>query len=403
MSDFGKLLRSFRNRCIDPDNSEQKLTQEKLGELLGWKLNTDGYSGAAVSEWERGISKIRVNQREVLLSLLEILVQWGGLGTLAEANQLLEAGNYRALHLDEAKTLFPESIFETDSQSSSSSSETIETDHKSDALGNFLLGFSQAFQRIVAQEKEGPSPYWPRVLVAIYRSFSDQISISSLLTLLLWIWVWILTWALIAPSLRWPFSNQREALFAVVLYAGGAIVIPALVGVLTNTENNEFWQKQSINRLNLRLFTHQGASIGFHVGYFLIFMISLLGYNLGLQSVVWAEMLVMTFPIFLSYASARLIPYNLLLAYKNLDLNNGAIFFAFFLFSPFWGYFLLQSYEILLTRSVGIVTVLIAATLLVAMMAVRYRQSGTTVIPIRWWVVFFGSIVLCQLLALLIQ
>src|SRR5215207_7097613 len=127
-----------------------------------------------------------------------------------EANQLLEAGNYRALSPAEAKTLFPESICETDSPSSSSPSETIETGHKSDVTGNFLLEFSQAFQRIVGTEKEGPSPYWPRVLVAIYRMFSDQISISSLLAFLLWIWIWILTWALMSPSLRWPFSNQYE-------------------------------------------------------------------------------------------------------------------------------------------------------------------------------------------------
>jgi hypothetical protein len=159
---------------------------------------------------------------------------------------------------------------------------------------------------------------------------------------------------------------------------------------LTNTENNEFWQKRKVSRLNLRLYTHQGASIGFHAGYFFIFMINLLNYNLGLRSALWAELLAMTFPIFLSYASARLVPYNLLLAYNNLHLENGWIFFVFFLFGPAWGYFLLRVYDILLTKSLGIVTVLIAATLLVAMMAVRYRQGGTTVIPIRWWVVFLA-------------
>ena len=402
MTNFGKQLREFRQQCDDNKSPHGRLTQEKFGELVGQELGIS-YSGAAVSDWERGVSKIHADQRLVLLSILRVLVQWGGINTVMEANQLLEAGNYRALSPAEAQTLFPDNTFEADSKPALLASEQIETVHKSDVTGNFLLEFSQAFQRIVAREKEGPSPYWPRVLVAIYRRFSDQISISSLFAFLLWIWVWILTWALMAPSLRWPFSNQNEALFAVVMYAGGAIVIPALLGALTNTENNEFWQKQSINRSSLRLFTHQGASIGFHVGYFFIFMISLLSYNLGLQSAIWAEMLVMTFPIFLSYAAARLVPYNILLAYKNLHLKNGKIFFVFFLFSPAWGYFLLQSYEILLTKSLGIVTVLIAATLLVAMMALRYRQSGTTVIPIRWWVVFFGSIVICQFLALLIQ
>ena len=401
MTAFGDKLRKFRQASNDPERLSRRLSQERLGQLIGYEMGDYGYSGAAVSDWERGESIINPQDRNVLIAIIKVLHKCDGLRTLDDANQFLDAGNYSALNPDETKAVFPESIFETDSQSSYS--ETIETDHKSDVTGDFLREFSQTFQRIITKEKEGPSPYWPRVMVTIYRSISDRLSAYSVWTFILWVWVWILTWALIAPSLRWPFSNQDEALFAIVIYAGGAIVIPALIGVLTNTENNEFWQKQSVRELNLRLYTHQGASIGFHVGYFFIFMISLLSYNLGLQSVVWMELLAMTFPIFLSYASARLIPYNLLLAYKNLHLKNGDIFFVFFLFSPVWGYFLLQSYEILLTKSLGIVTVLIALTILVAMMTVRQRQSGTTIIPVSWWVIFLGSIVLCQLLVLLVQ
>jgi len=33
----------------------------------------------------------------------------------------------------------------------------------------------------------------------------------------------------------------------------------------------------------------------------------------------------------------------------------------------------------------------------------RYRQSGTTVIPVYWWVIFWGFIVICQILAFLIK
>ena len=403
MTAIGDNLRKLRQASNDPDRLNKRLSQERLGELIGDEMGDQGYSGAAISYWELGESVINAQDRNALLAIIKVLHKCGGLRTLDDANQLLEAGNYSALNSDEIKTIFPEGILEADSQPSSSPSETIETDHKSDGTGNFFLEFSQAFQKIVAKEKEGPLPYWPRVMVAIYRRFSDQISVSSLLTFLLWIWVWILAWALIAPSLRWPFSNQDEALFAVVIYAGGAIIIPALVGALTNTKNNEFWKKQKVRKLNLRLYTHQGASIGFHVGYFFIFMISLLSYNIGLQSVIWTELLAITFLIFLSYAGARLVPYNILLAYKNLHLKNGKIFFVFFLFSPAWGYFLLQSYDILLTKSLGIVIVLVAATTLVAMMTLRYRQSGTTIIPVSWWVIFWGSIMVCQLLAFFIQ
>jgi hypothetical protein len=374
-----------------------------LGDLIGHEMGDYGYSGAAISDWERGESKINAEDRKVLIALIKVLHTCGGLKTLDEASQFLEAGNYRTLNPNELELLFPKDVSDATSKPSLSSSKAIENDYENDMTGDFLIGFSQVFQNIVAKEKEGPSPYWPRVMVAIYRRFSDRISVSNVLTFILWVWIWLLAWAVITPSLRWPFSSQNEAFSAVVIYTGGAIVIPALIGALTNTKNSEFWQKQSISELNLRLYTHQGASIGFHVGYFFIFLIGLLRYNLGLPSITWMEHLAAAFPVLLAYASARLVPHNLLLAYKSLRLRNGAIFFIFFLFGPAWAYFLLNSYDVLLTRALGIFTVLMALTILLAMMALRYRQSGTTVIPTSWWVIFFGSIVICQLLALLIR
>ena len=402
MTAFGDTLRKFRQASNDPERLNRRLSQERLGQLIGDEMGDHGYSGAAVSDWERGHSILNPQDRRVLIAIINVLHKCGGVQTLDEANQFLEAGNYRVLNPEETMGLFLESRFETGFPPSSSPSEARPTDQTGEGRGNFLLEFLQAFQKIVAKEKEGPLPYWPRVMVAMYRRFSDQIAISSLLTFLLWIWIWIAAWVLIVPSLRWPFSNHDQAFLAVVIYAGGAIMIPALVGGLTNTRNNEFWQKQKISTLNLRLYTHQGASIGFHTGYFFTFMIRLLSYHLGLRSVVWAELMMIAFPIFLSYVGARLVPYNLLLAYKDVRLQDGAIFFVFFLFSPVWGYFLLHSYDLLLTQSLGIVSFLIAATILVAMMSLRYRRSGTTIIPVAWWVIFFGSLVLCQLLVLLI-
>lgn len=402
MTEFGRQLRKFRQQCNDPKSPHGKLTQEKFGELLGEELGIS-YSGAAVSDWERGVSKIHADQRQVLISILKVLVQRGGIRTVLDANQLLEAGNYRALSPDETKRLFPKDIFDTESEPPLPSFERMESNSKSNAVGDFLFGFSRALEDIVAREKEGPSPYWPRLLVTIIRKFSDRFSPGNILNLFPWVWIWLLTWLLIAPSLCWPFLSQNEALSAVAIYAGGAIIIPALIGALTNTENNEFWQKQSINKLNLRLYTHQGASIGFHIGYFFIFMIGLLRYNLGLQSLILLEFIALSFPIVLAYASARLIPYNLLLAYKNLNLRNGGIFFTFFLISPAWGYFFLNTYEVLLTKALGIFTVFVALTILLVMMTVRQRQNGTTVIHVSWWVILFGSVMLCQLLALLIR
>ena len=69
--DFGKQLRIFRQQCRDSRNGKT-LSQQRLGELLGEEMGI-GFSGAAVSDWERGESKIHVDDRLVLISLLKVL------------------------------------------------------------------------------------------------------------------------------------------------------------------------------------------------------------------------------------------------------------------------------------------------------------------------------------------
>ncbi|MGD2048303.1 MAG: helix-turn-helix transcriptional regulator, partial [Chloroflexota bacterium] len=97
MTSFGQFLRFYRRRCQDPQRGGL-LTQERLGELLGIALGDAGYSGAAVSDWERDKSKINVDDRLVLVNLVGILHKCGGLGTLADADKMLQAGNYRGLN-----------------------------------------------------------------------------------------------------------------------------------------------------------------------------------------------------------------------------------------------------------------------------------------------------------------
>lgn len=102
MENFGNLLRYHRLQCKDPGNSERALSQEKLGKLLG------GYSGAAVSDWERGVTKIHVDQWTVLLKILKVFQQCGGMTNPSEANTLLHAGGYRPLNPEEADSIFPQ-------------------------------------------------------------------------------------------------------------------------------------------------------------------------------------------------------------------------------------------------------------------------------------------------------
>lgn len=99
-SEFGRLLKKYRNDSSDPERGG-KLTQERLAELLESRAGVPGYSGVRVSNWERGEEIIGQDKRELLVGLIRVFYVCGGIKTLAEANALLFAGDYRDLSLDE--------------------------------------------------------------------------------------------------------------------------------------------------------------------------------------------------------------------------------------------------------------------------------------------------------------
>lgn len=108
MNTFGKLLREYRQRCNDPEIPGRRLSQGRLGELLAHQLGIlKAYSAAAVSDWERGVSKIHVDDRVVLMDLIRVLQQCGGIEDIDEANSLLLAGNYKPLEQEELIKIFP--------------------------------------------------------------------------------------------------------------------------------------------------------------------------------------------------------------------------------------------------------------------------------------------------------
>lgn len=104
MSEFGDLLRAYRLKCRDP-HSGGPLTQARLAELLGLETAVEGYSGATVSNWERGRHQIRRDNRQILVGLVKVLQQCGGVQTREEGDQLLLKGNYRALNENEVRQI----------------------------------------------------------------------------------------------------------------------------------------------------------------------------------------------------------------------------------------------------------------------------------------------------------
>jgi hypothetical protein len=107
MSEFGKLLASFRRRALDQTGG-RTLSQGALANLLAQEIGIDSYSTATVSNWETGRHTINHQERELLLALIRVLHRHQGIQTRREADQWLHAGNYRALNEAEAVAIFGE-------------------------------------------------------------------------------------------------------------------------------------------------------------------------------------------------------------------------------------------------------------------------------------------------------
>jgi len=277
---FGAALRAFRQASNDPDRLNRRLTQERLGELIGHEMGDFGFSGAAISYWEGGESKISAEDRNVLIALIKVLHRCGGLQTLVDANQFLEVGNYSALKPDEAVGIFGK-------PQDGSGKEQADPAGQSRPFHPFLLEslfaiFGTELAEALAKAEEGPSPAWPRKVAVLMRTITARVSLSP--SSILWTVAWALGWWLIPPSLRWPFADQGSAYSAIIMYIGGTLAVPLLIGLLVTTKDSDYWKQQSLTTSRvLRLYTYQGAGIGFNLGYFFVFPFVLTRYYLGLE------------------------------------------------------------------------------------------------------------------------
>jgi hypothetical protein len=368
---FGETLRAFRQASNDPDRFNKRLSQARLGELIGHEMGDWGFTGAAISDWERGESKISAEDRKVLIALIKVLHECGGLKTLTEADRFLALGNYRTLDDDEARNIFPEGVPNGIGQPVS---EKTPRSNISILIENFFAVSEEELKTLFEKAREdGPDPAWPRVLAALMRKFTDRVSISF--TTVLWVWVWLIAWWLLAPSLYFPFASQVEARLAMQKYVIGTLIVPLLIGLLVNTQNNEYWKQQSaVHPLLLRLYTYQGAGIGFNLGYFFAFPFSLAGYYLQLGPSAWFGIVAATVGLLLGNMGARVVPHNLWLAYRSLNFADGAIFFVVALLGPLWGFFFLNFYPVLLTPITGIFVILLAVTIMVGVTTRRSKN-----------------------------
>ena len=110
--EFGAQLKAFRLRARSSTMRDKTLSQASLARLLNEALQVhppyETYSHVMISYWEHGDSHIDARQRSVLISLVKVLHNCGGIRSLEDANALLRAGGYLALTAEEINAINPD-------------------------------------------------------------------------------------------------------------------------------------------------------------------------------------------------------------------------------------------------------------------------------------------------------
>lgn len=238
---FGTQLKQFRLQSHDPQTGRY-LTQEKLGALIGEKLG-NGYSAQAVSDWERDQSQIHKDHRRVLIILIRILHEHGGIATPEEADRLLAVGNYRSLNPQEWAKVF-----------------------------NNLPGTKRSPTHPIHQIMPDKFAAWKASMKTL--TFQDMIRCVVA------VMVMLLTWFGISPMMTLAFQDRAGVLRAAFLFALTGITSPLMLSLIGREYNNDPPETgKPINSLLLRC---SGCVLIFNFSSFGVFSLILACFHLNL-------------------------------------------------------------------------------------------------------------------------
>lgn len=99
-NDFGKQLSYYRNRTVGENGKalSQFVLAEKMCEIEGITVSRNH-----IYKWENGKSLIQPADRDVLMVMIQVLVQNGGIQTIDQANRLTNLAGLRNLDAKEIK------------------------------------------------------------------------------------------------------------------------------------------------------------------------------------------------------------------------------------------------------------------------------------------------------------
>lgn len=102
---FGQALATYRKRSNDKAFGKY-LTQQRLAELIDMETGFPSFAASTISNWELDKSYIRPRERYLLIAMVKILYQYDGLRSIKEADELLVAGGYTRLSIEEQEHIF---------------------------------------------------------------------------------------------------------------------------------------------------------------------------------------------------------------------------------------------------------------------------------------------------------
>lgn len=396
MSEFGKRLRHYREQCADRQSGKDRLSQARLGELLGQELGLmTSIPFQTISRWENGRPTIQASDRRMQLALIRVLHANGGIRSIEEGDDLLRAGNFLGLRPEEAQSLWPPGSNGQGGSGAGASavhSDAAAADHPAWTAGRLMAHLRRTWEAWKTRYGSGPPPDWPAVLLGQPGSFRP--SPRSALTALLWMTVWFLTWWALFPLMRWPWAEAGAADLAAWGFGAGMMGLPVVIAGLAHPWRDGAWQERpGVRPAVVGLYALQGAWIGYQIGGLGLFAGALVGYHLGLPRVgPVLEQIGAVIPLVLGYAAARRLPHDLWRAFGRLRLADGTVAFVCALLGPAWAVFFLATAPELLKPFWGALILLLAALGAAGLAHWQHQRTGSSVIPVHVWIIIYGII-----------
>lgn len=386
--EFGRLLRKYREQATAPFDGK-RLTQESLAGLLEEMADLP-LSPATISNWESDKHPIKSNDRQTLIGLISVLNKCNGIHSLDEAQELLFAGNYRALDSNEIGQINPNWLDDSEHSVehlqhsegrviqidgdyfSGDKYETYEGPVVQTNTGNVTIiniislktikeWLATYFRWDEADEHARSS--WAGMVIWSFSTFVERFA-QNILLYCISILMWIATIWLIIPILQWPLDDPEARRIACVKVASGLIGIPIALALLTTPDNFELFAIESGQQKSTMFFLKwTGALVSFFVFSIFLLVVAIIWFYVALPPInVWLLRMFVLLPLFMGYVVARRIPADRYKMFEGVLKRHPAdklFFIVFFVAALLVPAAIYYWYNFLAERAVGLTILLL--------------------------------------------